>query len=347
MLLNGPLYPNNDSIKSLLVNGYKSIYKQDWTFFKGVREIPPASNIIINVNSNSYNVSEAKKYWDLKYKPHIREENETHAILKERLISAVKIRMRSDVPLAFCLSGGVDSSTIAAIACKILNHNISTFSIIDNDSRYNEKDEIDRNVESLESKHFFIKTDKSNFIEKLEKQIAYRNAPVFTLSYFMHAQISEYMNKKGFKVSVSGTGADELFTGYYDHYNFWLADMFKEEKFKDLVDDWKKGYGKNVRNDYLKDPLCFIKNPRNRDHIYPNRSIFNNFLYSPLEKKILEHNFSSNLLRNRMMNELFQEFVPVALHEDDFNSMTFSVENRSPFLDSKLIEFAYSIPNQL
>ena len=48
-----------------------------------------------------------------------------------------------------------------------------------------------------------------------------------------------------------------------------------------------------------------------------------------------------------MMNELFQEFVPVALHEDDFNSMSYSVENRSPFLDSKLVEFAFSIPNQL
>ena len=118
-----------------------------------------------------------------------------------------------------------------------------------------EIDEINLNVKSLKSKHFFIKTDKTNVMEKLERQIAFRNAPVFTLSYFMHAQISESMNKEGFKVSLSGTGADELFTGYYDHYNFWLAEMSQKKNFNDLINDWKQGYGKNVRNDYLKDPF--------------------------------------------------------------------------------------------
>ena len=52
------------------------------------------------------------------------------------------------------------------------------------------------------------------------------------------------------------------------------------------------------------------------------------------------------LLRNRMLNELFQEVVPVILHEDDLNAMFYSVENRSPFLDRKVFEFCYSIPTR-
>ena len=56
--------------------------------------------------------------------------------------------------------------------------------------------------------------------------------------------------------------------------------------------------------------------------------------------------FTGNLLRNRMMNELFHEATPVLLHEDDLNSMSCSIENRSPFLDTQLFKYAYSIPSK-
>ena len=59
-----------------------------------------------------------------------------------------------------------------------------------------------------------------------------------------------------------------------------------------------------------------------------------------------ERLFTRNPLRNRMMNELFEEIVPIILQEDDLNSMAFSVENRSPFLDTSLCEFAFSIPDK-
>ena len=60
----------------------------------------------------------------------------------------------------------------------------------------------------------------------------------------------------------------------------------------------------------------------------------------------IEQHYSDALLRNRMLNELFHEVVPAILHEDDLNSMRCSIENRSPYLDTKLFEFAYSIPDE-
>ena len=56
--------------------------------------------------------------------------------------------------------------------------------------------------------------------------------------------------------------------------------------------------------------------------------------------------YADSLLRSRMMNELFHESISVILHEDDLNSMFYSVENRSPYLDSGLFEISYSIPNE-
>ena len=86
------------------------------------------------------------------------------------------------------------------------------------------------------------------------------------------------MREKGFKVSISGTGADELFTGYYDHQNLYLAEIYKNKKiFFNSLKLWKK-YQKNlIRNKYLKDPKLFIKSPNFRDHIYQDQKNFKNF----------------------------------------------------------------------
>ncbi len=66
----------------------------------------------------------------------------------------------------------------------------------------------------------------------------------------------------------------------------------------------------------------------------------------PFDEGFAEEEFTGDLLRNRMLNELFHEAVPVILHEDDLNAMSFSIENRSPFLDRALFEHAQTIPTR-
>ena len=114
-----------------------------------------------------------------------------------------------------------------------------------------------------------------------------------------------------------------------------------------LIDDWRGSYGAWVQNPVLRDPMVFRDRPGERGHIYLNRDAFNALLREPCREEFGEAAFSANALRNRMMNELFAESVPSILHEDDLNSMRWSVENRSPYLDRALVEFAYSIPNDI
>ena len=327
-----------------LVNGYKSLYKVNETFFEEVKELPSSTYIKIT----SEKISTPKKYWS----PSVIENeklsyNESVDMIKEAVVNAVKLRMRSDVPIAFCMSGGVDSNSLISVASKILNCEVHGFTVVNSDSRYEEQSLIDYSVKQLGIKHSEVEVSNNNFIENLTDLIKIHDAPVYTISYYLHWQLMKAIATQGYKVTVSGTGADELFTGYYDHHNLYLNQVFKDkELFKESLAAWNKNQSSLVRNPFLKDPELYIKDPNFRDHIYLNNDLFADFLKKRWSESFSEINYSSNLLRNRMLNEMFNEAVPVILHEDDLNAMSYSLENRSPFLDTNLFEKAYSIPTR-
>ena len=127
--------------------------------------------------------------------------------------------------------------------------------------------------------------------------------------------------------------------------------MSKNKKNNKLFNSQKlffNKFAKNfIRNPLLKDPYKYIKNPKSREHIFDEYKKLGEFLISKSNKKFSEIKFTNDLLRNRMLNELNIETTPVILNEDDLNSMNYSIENRSPYLDSKLVEFAYTLPSNL
>ena len=165
-----------------------------------------------------------------------------------------------------------------------------------------------------------------------------------TISYYIHSFLSEEISKKGFRVSISGSGADEILTGYYDHYLLHLATIKDTKYFKENLNAWKKYILPNIRNPYLKNFKIYIENPEDRSLIYEDDFKIKNYSIENLNSVFVEKKYSNELLRNRMLNELFHEVIPVILKHDDLNSMFFSVENRSPFLDKDLLEFSLKIP---
>ena len=100
-----------------------------------------------------------------------------------------------------------------------------------------------------------------------------------------------------------------------------------------------------MRNKFLQNPDLFKINPNFRRHIFQDPKFIKNFMKKIKYQKFNEENYVSNNLKNRMINELFHESVPVILKEDDLNSMYNSIENRSPFLSKKLVEYSLSMPN--
>ena len=134
--LSGESFSINDRhLKRHLAHGYKALYKSKETYFQNVRELKYAENLWVTKLGRK----EPQKYWT----PSCQIDHNMSLVdavdgTREALLNSVKIRLRADVPLAFCLSGGVDSAAIASIAAKEFDAKITTFSIIDSDKRYNE-----------------------------------------------------------------------------------------------------------------------------------------------------------------------------------------------------------------
>ena len=267
---------------------------------------------------------------------------------RERLINAMKIRLRSDVPIAFCLSGGVDSNALIGIAKNLLNYDVHGFTIINKDSRYEEKEMVEYAVKKQKLKHTKIPVEKNNFLDNLSNLVKAHDSPISTISYYAHWLLMKSISENGYKVSMSGTGADEIFSGYYDHHLAYLSEINLVDKnlFNSSLENWTKNIKPIVRNPYLKDYQYFIKNPLSRKHIFLDCDLYNEYLTYPFNEEFDEKFYSNCLLRNRMANELFHESVPVILHEDDLNSMFYSVENRSPYLDTNLYEWSLTIPTK-
>ncbi|MBI4974970.1 MAG: asparagine synthase (glutamine-hydrolyzing), partial [Candidatus Omnitrophica bacterium] len=314
------LVVNMDHLFRYLVNGYKSIYKTKETFFKGIEEVPYATNMVIGHDLNPVTY----RYWSPTCQPEKMGLNDAIEGFRHRLFESVKIRLRADVPLAFCLSGGIDSGALASIAKKIFNYDVATFSIIDADERYNEYENIQKTINDLNCKHTILHVPQDIGFERLEKLVRYHDSPVYTISYYIHSFLSEVISKKGYKVAVSGTAADELVTGYYDHFILHLYEMRGHPEYSSYLNDWETNIKKFVRNPYLKNPNLYFDNPQFRDHIYLDNKEFAKYLKPKFNEPFQEKRYCDSLLRNRMLNELFHESIPVILHEDDLNSMFYS-----------------------
>lgn len=332
---------NHNHLLRHLLNGYKSLYKTEETFFEGVKELRYAQSMVLH----SDGTNRINRYWSpsTAVDSSMSLENAINGT-RQHLIESVRIRLRSDVPLAFCLSGGVDSASLVSIAAKEFGCEVETFSIIDQDERYNEEENILATVNDVGCKHHLLQIPQEDALPRLKALIEYHDAPIATITYYVHSLISEAVHKAGYRVAFSGSSADELFTGYYDHFILHLNEVRKENDYSKYLQEWQDHIEGFVRNPILKTPNLYHTNPNFRDHIFDASEELTDYLLVPFKEPFNEEQFSDNLLRNRMLNELFYEATPVILHEDDLNSMCYSIENRSPFLDSKLQKFAYSIP---
>lgn len=343
-LLGRPLRPNLRQARRFLVNGYKALYKGTDTFFEGVIELPAASWLRVDPDGRET----TGRYWAPRHAPaESMSFGEAVAGARQRLIRSVELRLRADVPLAFCMSGGVDSNALISIARRVFGCDVRGFTVVNTDARYEEQAMVEASVRELGVRHTSVPVRTEGFLDGLRELVRYHDAPVYTITYYAHWLLMEAVARAGCRIAISGTAADELFSGYYDHHLAYLREVrARPEVYGPALAAWCEHVRPMVRNPFLADPDRFVRDPGFRGHIYLDAERFAEALTQPWREEFAEERYSDDLLRDRMLNEMFHENVPVILHEDDLNAMYHSVENRSPFLDRALFEFCATIPTR-
>lgn len=345
-LLGRPLEIDLDQVRRYLVTGYRTLWSaEDRSFFRGL-ELLPAANLL-RIDAEGRESQEC--YWEPSFRP-VEEMSYEEAVagVRRRVLRTVELRLRADVPVAFCMSGGVDSTSLIAAAKNVCGYDVHGFTVVNDDPRYDEREAVAGTVEAFGLRHTQVPLEHTAFLARLRELVRYHDAPVATISYFVHWRLMQGIASDGYRVSVSGTAADELLTGYYDHHLAYLAEMRAlPELHAAALSAWEREIRPLVRNPHLSDPELFVRDPGFRDHLRLGADEFAGFLVDAYRPEAFhERAYSDDVLRSRMLNELRHETVPVILQEDDLNSMFWSVENRSPYLDRSLAEFCYSIPTR-
>lgn len=342
-LRGAPLQINYQHIYRYLVNGYKSLYKTREAFFLGLREVRPGHVFTI---PRDFRCRE-RPYWCPTFVTDdtMTYEQATEGV-RELLIESMKLRLRSDVPLAFCLSGGIDSTALISVAKRKLDYDVHGFTIVNDDERYQEQEFVDHTVEELGIRHTEVHISTDDFLPRLRALVRYHDAPVLTISYYVHWLLMEQVGAQGYRISISGTAADELLSGYYDHHNLYHYEVKDTPLLEPALAGWAQNVAPYVRNPYLQKARLYLDDPMVRDHVYLRNAELADYLIDEWFEPFDERQYCESLMRNRMLNELFEEAVPVILHEDDLNAMYFSIENRSPYLDRRLFEFTSRIPTR-
>lgn len=343
------------------------------TAFIGINELPPGHSLTLRDGQVT-----VRRYWALNYEPEVRaEESEqltqrSAARLLELLVDATRIRLRSEVPVGAYLSGGLDSSVIAALVLRLNDAPVRTFSVSFEDQEYDERYYQQEVVSFLGTEHQEICCSRGDIARTFPQVIWHTEKPVLRTAPAAFFMLSSLVRREGFKVVLTGEGADEMLGGY---------DIFKEMKIRRFF---------GSRPDSQRRPLLlarlypYMDSLQNQSaaylkaffHVDPadiNTPFFSHLPRWELTSKLKM--FFSDALRDQLQgSDVYGELEALLPREytrwgsfaraqyleaayllpgyilssqGDRVAMAHSVEGRFPFLDYRVVEFTTGLPSVL
>lgn len=356
--------PNDQIIWDYLVNNDEDHTEN--TFFSDIKQLLPAHCLIIE---NKY--LSIYRYWDLD--PDIALSDITDAEAARRFYElfedSIRLRLQSEVPLGSCLSGGLDSSSIVCIANKLLFTNglhskeligdrQRTFSSCFEDKRFDERDFIQEVVKQTKVDASYVFPDGTDLLDSLDTIIQKQDEPGSGVRILSQWNVMKLAKENGIKVLLDGQGGDELLAGYHLFFRPYFGYLLQTLQFKRLIEE-VKCYSK-IHNQpihpIIKNLLKLVIPDRVlkvRKYIL-NKMVNNEDPYTWINKDFSKQNenkptYPSLLLSDPLKSSIYKYLtkcrLPKLLRCEDRNSMAFSLEARVPFLDYRLVEFIFSLPN--
>ncbi len=347
--------------KEINFEGINYLFAYEWwipwpyTSFKNIYKMLPATYFMIEGNKLT-----EKKYWTPDFiNKTKKKEKEIVDELYNLIDESVKIRLRNNIPVGALLSGGVDSSGIVAFMSNYLSH-IKTFTIgFQNKEKLNQEFLRAREIsEMFRTEHYEVLLTDEDLIENIPQLVINHDEPYVCITGLYTYFLTKFIKEKGISLTLSGNGPDEIFWGYSSGVDL---------KIKSIVNGIAKYVPDEILNIFPK--FLFPKNIQIR--IENLKKPFSIKLSEGINKKFEENTFGlfkENFPKiNKNYGELAKEYFSEAEGKTDLitaysytalmltyafgltiqpnlDGMANTVEIKSPFLDQKIIEFAFSLP---
>jgi asparagine synthase (glutamine-hydrolysing) len=340
------------------------------TVFEGVSSVPPGTLVVLDRSGAETHT----QYWDWSFpsrteSPEFASIDDATTALRELLVDAVRLQLRADVPVGAYLSGGLDSSGIVALARRFTDAPVRTFSIAFEDAEFDESEHQQAMVRHIGTEHTTLRCNRRDIAEAFPQLIRHTEAPVLRTAPVPLMLLARSVRAAGYKVVLTGEGADEVFAGY---------DIFKEAKVRRF---WARQPDSEWRPRLLGRLYGYlehspVENPafaraffgQGREHagrpIYAHvprwmtsrralaflsadlRSVADSwdpltFYEERLPKNVMEW---APLARDQYVEAKSLMASYLLSSQGDRVAMASSIEGRFPYLDHRLIEFANRLP---
>ena len=354
--------PNEQLVWDFLLCG--QLDHRDQTIFDQINEL--RGGYFLKISNGKISI---KQYWTLPEKEVKMSDQEANQEYNRLLHDSIKLRLRSDVAIGTCLSGGLDSSAIVCIVNEFLKaqglgqigDTQKTFSAVYDPKKYPNCDErhfinIVKRKTKVQSNLVFPSGGK--LVKDLDDLIYSQDFPFASTSIYAQYNVFKLARNKKVKVVLDGQGSDELLAGYHTFFPVLFQSLKKKGQYFRLIQEmyfFEKNHKKSLKESIIKLflPVRLIKmivsklNLKVKAPLYDKYFDYNVF-NQDWRKKFSPMNYigpNHDPFKDQSYYLTRVQGMPSLLRYEDRNSMNFSIESRTPFLDYRLVEFIYSLPD--
>lgn len=322
------------------------------TFFDGIHSFPPGHYVVLT--RSQLREVRPVPFW----RPPAAEKlgssdissAEAEAEFRRLFSSSVSLRLRSDVPVGACLSGGLDSSSIVCAASELLpvGHRLATFTSASDNPAFDERawsDLVNRQCDA--EPHTVIPTAEG-FSKDFDDLLQAQDEPFPSASIYAQYLLMRSAREAQIPVLLDGQGADEALCGYRKYVVYSLLEAYKSSKWIDLMAGlgWWVAQGDKglVR---LSEGVRYLPAFLRRGNADPMSAMIAPCFQDAWNASRPQSDLSTYRSSERQIDDILRFSVPPLLRYEDRNSMAWSIESRVPFLDYRLVEFLLGLPTSL
>jgi asparagine synthase (glutamine-hydrolysing) len=323
----------------------------DTTFFHGIRRIPGSHYAVYDLERHRF---EVKRYYAIPRRPEPQSVRGDEAIEMFNAVfeDAVRLRLRSDVRVGTCLSGGLDSSSVATVASRFYHDSSAdTFSAVTAVSEEAKSDEsaFARMVADASGLNWLtVRPSYKEFADSLPQVVESQEEPFGGPSVIMQHFVMKTAREKGIKVLLDGQGGDETLLGYEKYYTAYIISELRRGGIGRVLPALFAIPANNSKMNAIsiaKYSAAGLIAPARYFYYKRRHSYFRD--HGPIPPHLIRFAKSLRNVFDLQVLELESTSLPVLLRYEDKNSMAHSIEARLPFLDYRLVELNLSLPETM